>query len=129
MSTFLPPVATLNCLLDTLTPKGSIGNETKAGKIQKIIDLGGDPSNLEAMVMLLSTQYQKDQHTIKNLRKRLKEAEDDLEEYIPTDFHIIGKTAYHFDYATQCIYDEFDHTVKRGKYHRDTGTYTMLREN
>ena len=147
--TFSPPVATLNAILNDLMEGGSVYGNTKAQKVKKIIELGGDPTNLENMVRVLSTAYQQMTAEIKavkrtplplieprtqsqeetvrllqeenqKLRAEVFELEDELEEYVPTDFYIHNKKRYYFSHEKQMLYHDREHTQKAGKLNRAT---------
>jgi len=122
---YLPPVLALNATLEDIKSGFSKFGRTKLAKLQKITELGRDPIDKDEYIRVLCSEYGKQHAIIKQLRKEKDELEDILQEYEPCEFHTVNKVLYYFDYPTQTLWKDREKTIKCGKYHRKTGTYTM----
>lgn len=116
---------TLNAVLDSIQAGLSKYGRSKQSKIDKIESLGVNPDK-DDLIQILTDAYTNHVDIIKELRNQKKEYEDILQEYEPCDFHTVNKVTYYFDYDTQTLWSDREKTTKCGKYHRDTGTYTMI---
>lgn len=58
--------------------------------------------------------------TIRNMRKEIWGLEDELEEFLPTDFYYHKGTRYYFSHEKQMLYHDREQTHKAGKINRTT---------
>ena len=119
------PIPALNAMLEHIKDGFSKFGRTKLEKLEKLERMGKDPYDKDELIRILSCEYQKQYDVIRQLRKEKNEVEDILQEYEPCDYHTVNKVLYHFDYPTQTLWNDRTKTIKCGKYHRNTGTYTM----